>query len=77
MTARSISNASHAGLPGVSPHTDNFASAVSPYVGNDSMSSAGFHLDGNQSMISEAVVRVKVGQSRLHNPAGRSSWVGL
>jgi hypothetical protein len=59
-----------------SPQHENFASAQSPFVGNESISSA-MLLEGNQSMSSESIVRIKVGQSKLHNPAGRSSWVGL
>lgn len=55
---------------------EKFASAQSPFVGNESLSSAGLLMDGQHGQ-GEGIVRVKVGQSRLHNPAGRSSWVGL
>ena len=74
MDARSVSAA---GVPIHSPMMDNFAPIPSPFIGNDSMSSAGFMLDVQRSHSLDGIVRLKVGQSKLHNPAGRGSWVGL
>jgi protein arginine N-methyltransferase 5 len=49
----------------------------SPYIGNDSLSSTGFMMDLQRTHSMEGIIRLKIGQTRLHNPAGRSSWVGL
>ena len=73
MDTRSVSNASQY-QHGEGSHG---APVPSPFMGNDSMSSAGFMLDTQRSHSLDGIVRLKVGQSKLHNPAGRSSWVGL
>ena len=33
--------------------------------------------DSNASALPERELRIKIGQTALHNPAGRSSWIGL
>jgi protein arginine N-methyltransferase 5 len=33
--------------------------------------------DSNVSLQQERELRIKIGQTALHNPAGRSSWIGL
>ena len=50
---------------------------ASPFIGSDSLSSAGLAADLLEPDNLDEIVRVKVGQSRLHNPGGRGHWVGL
>lgn len=73
MDTRSVSNTSQ----GQFGESSQGPPMPSPFVGNDSVSSAGFMLDVQRSHSLDGIVRLKVGQSKLHNPAGRSSWVGL
>ena len=50
---------------------------ASPFIGSDSVSSAGLVFDTLEGDNSDEIVRLKIGQSRLHNPSGRGHWVGL
>lgn len=68
---RHISGAS---LP--SPMVDAFASAPSPRLGRDRDSG---RMQGMDSEYGEdrKPVRIKIGASKLHNPSGRTSWIGF
>lgn len=78
MDSRSVSATSNSNVPLGSPYVDTFGSAIgSPFLPAETLSSAGLAIDPSHSRSMDGVVRLKIGQTKLHNPNGRSSWVGL
>lgn len=57
-----------------SPHPDAFASAISPRVGQDWRDSG--RMPGGEEE-GEGPQRILVAYSKLVNPGGRTSWLGL
>lgn len=56
------------------PWGDAFSSAPSPRVGKGTMA---MDVDAANMSSGPGVQRVKIGETRLANPSGRSSWVSL
>lgn len=76
------------GSSALSPSLDAFQSAPSPHLGASVSAAMGVGGSGSgeharmSAIVEEGAderdaVRIKVSQTRLHNPGGKTSWIGL
>lgn len=75
----------------MSPSLDAFQSAPSPHLGGGGGASGATTSGGSSASATgggehrmsaiveegEAAMRIKISQTRLHNPGGKTSWIGL